>query len=714
MGTVQACQHDCCVAISSLDLLLRSTSYIRFDSYWEDLGANHNQANLKMSSEYRGVDFEAARALVVKSIKKVLAEHDARIKSSGGFNTTLRGIALSDYGPCIACITLFLLSASSRISLEFRVGLLLSAIAVFGVTALNLLLGSFRASTESNEIRRELEEVLRDYEHFAAQCKRSSQAIDGDENSPAIEEDAFNGISSGHTLISIVTVYRNGHWLRMPSLGLVEGDIIALMAGDITPGKVIEVLSSDSPNNNNGASVSTGAGSSAQPHSQQTPSRSSLNVERESGYILKRADSTNCVYPSAGEGTDQLPRRRVYDKGTKIHLREGSDRERRYHHTHAKSQLHLHHLHRAGASDGVRMSASTGGIGGSASDGEGMNSREQPSAGVGDAQAQAQAPLYQRHRALPSNSPELLVLSGDVRCFEMAETPIESFCQRLLAAADKSDSATYSPMGSIIAADITGEDLDDGVTVSGTSLQEVPPAASWLRTLIVSVFRYGTFTAAILLLTLIALYCLRYYFLPKTRDQLWPQALSSAGVIILSMFPQVFSVRLGFFLSEVAAMANFLATTEVVLRGDLIEDTNTADVDGNDISGDPNRTNNLEDKGAGAGAGVGNSAGNAAGSGHDNVRARAGSKTRDSKDPSGMPDEDAFSVASSSRRGGNNSSKGRSEMNANDENEFNDDDIDDKAEEIAESHSTQVQWGRLIQYVSIYDVFDILHFNIHL
>jgi hypothetical protein len=49
-------------------------------------------------------------------------------------------------------------------------------------------------------------------------------------------------IFSGHPHISIVTVYRNTCWMRIPSLGLVKGDIIALMAGDITPGKVHELL----------------------------------------------------------------------------------------------------------------------------------------------------------------------------------------------------------------------------------------------------------------------------------------------------------------------------------------------------------------------------------------------------------------------------------------------------------------------------------------
>ena len=59
-------------------------------------------------------------------------------------------------------------------------------------------------------------------------------------------------IFSGHPHISIVTVYRNNIWMRIPSLGLVEGDIIALMAGDITPGKVFELLPEDLICKNNG------------------------------------------------------------------------------------------------------------------------------------------------------------------------------------------------------------------------------------------------------------------------------------------------------------------------------------------------------------------------------------------------------------------------------------------------------------------------------
>jgi hypothetical protein len=62
---------------------------------------------------------------------------------------------------------------------------------------------------------------------------------------PGSDSDPFGdtaAIFSGHPHISIVTVYRNTCWMRIPSLGLVEGDIIALMGGDITPGKVFELL----------------------------------------------------------------------------------------------------------------------------------------------------------------------------------------------------------------------------------------------------------------------------------------------------------------------------------------------------------------------------------------------------------------------------------------------------------------------------------------
>ena len=69
------------------------------------------------------------------------------------------------------------------------------------------------------------------------------------DSEPNTESEA---IFSGHPHISIITVYRNNNWQRIPSLGIVEGDIIALMAGDATPGRAYELLPEENNGNGNG------------------------------------------------------------------------------------------------------------------------------------------------------------------------------------------------------------------------------------------------------------------------------------------------------------------------------------------------------------------------------------------------------------------------------------------------------------------------------
>lgn len=48
-------------------------------------------------------------------------------------------------------------------------------------------------------------------------------------------------LQTGHAHINIVNVYRNSFWQHVPSLMLCPGDVISLMAGDITPGAVQEL-----------------------------------------------------------------------------------------------------------------------------------------------------------------------------------------------------------------------------------------------------------------------------------------------------------------------------------------------------------------------------------------------------------------------------------------------------------------------------------------
>lgn len=72
------------------------------------------------------------------------------------------------------------------------------------------------------KIYKELENILADYECDIARGLGSSSSS---------SEGEGIGISSGHSHISILTCFRNGKWMKVPVLLLVEGDIIALMGG---------------------------------------------------------------------------------------------------------------------------------------------------------------------------------------------------------------------------------------------------------------------------------------------------------------------------------------------------------------------------------------------------------------------------------------------------------------------------------------------------
>lgn len=54
-------------------------------------------------------------------------------------------------------------------------------------------------------------------------------------------EDSFAQLSSGHSHLSIINVYRDSSWQRIPAVLLVEGDLIALMGGDVSPCRVQEL-----------------------------------------------------------------------------------------------------------------------------------------------------------------------------------------------------------------------------------------------------------------------------------------------------------------------------------------------------------------------------------------------------------------------------------------------------------------------------------------
>jgi hypothetical protein len=58
----------------------------------------------------------------------------------------------------------------------------------------------------------------------------------------SIHPHAVSLTKAGTTLTDIYSVYRSGEWVQVPSLLLVEGDVIALQVGDFAPALVEEIL----------------------------------------------------------------------------------------------------------------------------------------------------------------------------------------------------------------------------------------------------------------------------------------------------------------------------------------------------------------------------------------------------------------------------------------------------------------------------------------
>ena len=112
-------------------------------------------------------------------------------------------------------------------------GVLVTIVIIVTVVAFNIWLSLRFSASFDNEIRNYL---LRIYEEFAIHSRLNETS---DTNAKNHEESGI--ITAGHPHISMVTCFRNRQWLRIPSLLLAEGDIIALQAGDIAPGDCFEL-----------------------------------------------------------------------------------------------------------------------------------------------------------------------------------------------------------------------------------------------------------------------------------------------------------------------------------------------------------------------------------------------------------------------------------------------------------------------------------------
>ena len=419
-----------------------------------------------------GVDFSQARWQVISCLKRALRKHDAQNQKTRNLWSFVRHSLvrrhISTVLPLLACVLLLFMTTRRLRVQELGRGVSLTLVLVIIAAIVNLYVHYLAASAESKEIQQELEGVLRDYEHFARTCDfYASDSSSTASSASVLENESIAAISSGHPHISIVTVYRNGRWLRMPSLGLVEGDVIALMAGDITPGKVIELL----PSIDSSSSRVSGTRSSVNvsPDDEIEPPLTTL-PNTAVGLDDGRFDTTTASTPSSSipmtaastavPGNPNPLSRKVLPKGTEIRFHTGSDRTTRnlgLHHRHhsqpSSSQTPLSQPSSSQLSPSLELRqpsvaatvgdqsligdlspgttsididisgiaamvntddvhAHTPNIAGSSSSSSYSSSIHLDNPLQQSQQQSSSQPLYERHRALPSNSPELLVLSG--------------------------------------------------------------------------------------------------------------------------------------------------------------------------------------------------------------------------------------------------------------------------------------------------------------
>ncbi|RYH23223.1 hypothetical protein EON65_18100 [archaeon] len=341
-----------------------------------DLGDN--------SEKFIGLSFDEARIRVLNAFKLACSrntvQEDGGATSNGYlerllccFNTSSPYAVLSpsskpSNGVCSPRVTvlvylngfaiiLFIIAFAVSNHLAFRAGLIIPALILICLLAVNIwALGTYRENSMT-ELSRTLSNIVINYESYVNM--QSGQGLSLMENQCHIP--------SGHSQLSIVNAFRGGKWMKIPLLLLAEGDIIALMGGDIAPCKVYELLPMKR-NNQSTANVQY---------------NESLQQQWILGELL--AAGTKILINKVNKAT----------KSTRPNL--GETRRTRSKTVDQNSQ----HQHKT------------------------QSKSEKPPVPP-DSQEYAE-----RQRYLGPESTEILRLAGDIRCFLLAETPIAEFVQTI-------------------------------------------------------------------------------------------------------------------------------------------------------------------------------------------------------------------------------------------------------------------------------------------
>lgn len=472
-----------------------------------------------------------ARKLVLQELKKVLSLNAADEIVSNDASLLKKWLYL--FTPACTCVTLYLIAVGLVENQGLRAGLIFTIVIIIVISVVNYLLLNRMHQSEKFELQRELNKIHDEYSDYLNSYTRFED----------VKAEQSHDISSGNAHVNLVSTFRNYRWQRIPVLLLAKGDIISLMAGDITPGVVREMVVIPNTSDNDDFK-----------HNDDSIIKNKLGCFRL-GPIIKN--------------------------GVKIMTS----------HAHQQQQ--------------------------------------------------------RKHRSLSSYSPEILSLSGEIRCFYLNETPIAHFAQNLFN--EEKARYKYGRGGTETYFDYFGNDNCLGVDPKKSQFNEVNTATvesnkigeeSVLRTLFQIALRNGV----ILFIILFFLYCIctiiRFMLVDSARQQWIESFLVPVATITLCLMPISLPISLAFI--ESFAIAKLLSSTEVILEGHAI-----ANDPAKSISSGPK--NGL-------------------------VRGRHNSISESLVAPSSADDHTSM------------------------DDEFLDEDIDDRAEEIAEEASARITFSRLFSY----------------
>lgn len=167
---------------------------------------------------------------------------------------------------------------------------------------------------------------------------------------------------------------------------------------------------------------------------------------------------------------------------------------------------------------------------------------------------------FVKHRALPPDSTELLILSGDIRCFQMAETPATNFVKNIF---DKSDFSRKSNKNDVSFFERT--DKEEIGKCSGQTyvrkLFTVVMCTAFQKYLPIIV---GTYILAVII---------RLSIFPSAQTNWALTVVTPIGIIIMCFIP--LSLPLLVMASESLVLSDVLATVEASLEESLKFHTDT-------------------------------------------------------------------------------------------------------------------------------------------